>query len=165
MRLLPYARFVFEVPLSRQGAAERVDRSIYPPKPWWSFWRRRRSGFEGEVSLDGFQLSRIIGYRNSFRPVAYGRFVELDDERTRVEVTLTVHPLVVVLCLVWVGVVGSGFITAVATWWRSGEATPTLIGLGGMLAFLYVMGMIGWGIEVGRIRRFILGLFGPGYRA
>src|ERR1700733_10296347 len=48
--------------------------------------------FEGDVSPQGFNISRIISYRNSCIPVIQGRF-EPSATGTRIVIEMNMHPL------------------------------------------------------------------------
>jgi hypothetical protein len=48
--------------------------------------------FEGDISLQGFNITRIISYRNSCIPVIRGRF-EPSDTGTRLVIEMTMHPM------------------------------------------------------------------------
>jgi hypothetical protein len=148
--------FEFDVPLSRRNAAARVKHSLSPP-PRRLF--ESRSGWEGEVSVGGFQVRRIPDRQNVFLPVAYGWFIELGPNQTRVHVILTVKPLVGLFSLVLAVVAGRVLLDATATWWRTGVRPETITELGGILVFFYLGMMVTWAVEAGRVRRFILGRF------
>jgi hypothetical protein len=66
-----------------------------PPLPQTWVQRHFYSGgfeFEGDVSPQAFNISRIISYRNSCIPVIRGRF-EPSAARTRIVIEMKMHPL------------------------------------------------------------------------
>jgi hypothetical protein len=107
MRLLPYTTFSFDVMSGLDDTVEKMARSLHPRHRFRVLgFGRRKQGFEGKVSETNFELNRIIGYRNSFLPHAYGRFQQVNRHRTIVRVTVTLHPLVTLFCLLCCGGVG-----------------------------------------------------------
>src|ERR1700722_6519969 len=64
------------------------------PKPWLLRALSSRKGFEfeGPVSPQKFQISRIISYRNSCIPMISGRF-EPAGAGTRIVIEMRMHPL------------------------------------------------------------------------
>ena len=160
MRILPYTTLSFDVMGSLDDTVDKMSRSLYPRRSFWLLgFGRRNEGFEGEVSESGFELNRIIYYRNSFLPYAYGRFHQVNRHRIRVSVTFTLHPFVIPFCLVWCGGAGYGLLNAII----EGNST-SIWSFSGMLLFLYVLIMVGWNAEIGKLRRFIRGVYPNLYR-
>ena len=160
MRLLPYTTFSFDVMGSLDNTVDKMDRSIHPRQSFWLLgFGRRNEGFEGKVSEASFELNRIIGYRNSFLPHAYGRFEQVNRHRTTVHVTVTLHPFVILFCLVWCGSIGYGLLNAII----EGNSNSISL-LSGALLFVYVLVMVGWSAEIGKLRRFIRGVYPNVYR-
>jgi hypothetical protein len=111
-------------------------------------WRMRYpSGppFIGTVQDNSFKVRRDIRYRNSFLPMIWGRLISIPTG-TRVRVTMSLHPLVAVFMLVWLGFVGRGALVD-----RSG---PPIL-LWGMFAFGVVLIAVGFIPEVITAKRLI----------
>ena len=72
---------------------------VPPPLPQTWTQRLFSSGgfeFEGDVSAQGFNITRIISYRNSCIPIVSGRF-EPSATGTRIVIEMKMHPLGYVL--------------------------------------------------------------------
>jgi hypothetical protein len=157
MWLVPYDAFTIETDLDVDEAIDRIGRAIHPPQSSWSFGRRRAEGFEGTSRPWGYRINRIIGYRNSFLPFAYVRFEDAGDRRARVRVRLTLHPAVGVFSTIWIVMMGSGAVRALS----GGSSIGFFVGA---IAFLYLLAMLGWMFEVGRLRDFVRGVLSSSYR-
>src|SRR3954453_19617051 len=101
MWFVPYDAFMIETDLDVDEAIDRIGRAVHPPRSIWSLASRREKGFEGTGYPWGYRVNRIIGYRNSFLPIAYVRFEDAGDGRARVRVRITLHPAVAVFCTIW----------------------------------------------------------------
>jgi hypothetical protein len=95
MAFIPYTRFVIETPLPAEKVMLKLLRVIQPKKFWPNPFSDDRKQFEGTVSKDGFRAVRNIFYLNSFIPFIKGRF-DLSDNGTRIIITMSIHPFVVV---------------------------------------------------------------------
>jgi len=156
--LLPYQKLVIEVPYSREELTRRLGREVTDRKRGWGWSEKRAELFEGVVSDEGFQIKRIIDYRNSFLPVIQGRFYP-HVKGVRVEITMRLHVAVLVFSVVWLNMVGIG-VVGVATHiltTRSVDAV-TLIPFG-MLLFFYLMVTIGFGVEAKKASKLLNSLF------
>ncbi|MBD0346790.1 MAG: hypothetical protein ICV63_18590, partial [Coleofasciculus sp. Co-bin14] len=65
----------------------------------WSY-SGNHAPYEGTLSSSGFEIHRIIHYRNSFLPNIRGRFESLADG-TLIRVTMRLHPFVTAFLLFW----------------------------------------------------------------
>ena len=114
-------------------AAEVSGSLLWMPWPLFGNWKH----FHGHVWENGFCLSRINCYRNSFRPVAYGR-IESVNEGTKIVVEL--YPCLMTRFFTWFWYrwwtsLGSGFLLF-APW----KAKPAIVGLsGGMLLVFWFL--------------------------
>lgn len=102
MLLIPYKRLSFKVSLSTADASKLLADSVDPNFSYFSLFRKTDKTFQGKVNEAGFQISRIIRYRNSFLPTLNGKFV-LAGSGTQVDVTLSMHPLVIGFLIIWFG--------------------------------------------------------------
>ena len=103
--VLPYKQLVFESPLSKEEAIHRLSLEVAKPRTGLRWRETRSEKFEGMVSAESFQITRIIRYRNSFLPVIYGRFATLGPG-VRIEVTMKLHIIVLVFSFIWLSFVG-----------------------------------------------------------
>jgi|LGVE01.1.fsa_nt_gb hypothetical protein len=111
MKILPSDRFEIETELPLETAVEILQSSVEAKK-----FIRFSSGnapFQGEISYDGFKITRIIHYQNSFLPVVTGKFLP-GNSGVRVVVHLGLHPLVSAFMYFWFGGLGLGIIGIVA---------------------------------------------------
>ncbi len=100
--LIRVRRFVIDAPLPLASARARLAAAIEPEQLQRSAGARP---FEGRLDETSFEIWRIIGYRNSVRPVIRGRLVSAGDT-TRVDGTITLSPLplparIFTIILVW----------------------------------------------------------------
>ena len=156
--LIPYKSISFNTMLTLEEAVQLVSEAIAPPRPLFQGLRKAGKEFEGTVSNSGFTMSRAIRYRNSFLPYLYGKFVP-GAQGVRVEVRMTMHPLVIAFAALWFTLIG-GFlrlsIGSTLTTLKIDEGTLILIG---MLLFFYLMVFLGFGIEASKAERFLSDLF------
>jgi hypothetical protein len=106
MWLIPYYWFTIttDAPVAvvtQRLAAEVAPRTFFP-------FRRPKQPFQGVVKEEGFKVSRVIHYRNSFLPIIGGRF-QAQEQGTVIQVGMRLHWLVMVFIAVWCGLIGGGF--------------------------------------------------------
>ncbi|OPY65440.1 MAG: hypothetical protein A4E63_02972 [Syntrophorhabdus sp. PtaU1.Bin050] len=95
--------------------------------------------FEGKVSWEGFKITRIIHYRNSFLPIVQGRFRQ-EEPGISISVRMYLHPFVIAFMCLWFGGIGFG-ICMMGKGIASGHAafTPFLLIPFGMLFLGWMM--------------------------
>ncbi len=149
-------RFQLELPLTTEDAVERV-RTLVRERPGFmqafkeSFGRRPLGAppFIGRVTGNDFTLCRDIRYRNSFLPRIRGH-VGSCPSGTRVDITMSLHPLIVMFILVWFGAVGSAAV-GMLTHGKTAEALFPA----GMCVFLVLMTVAGFYPEAIKARRIL----------
>ncbi|MGD1906002.1 MAG: WD40 repeat domain-containing protein [Leptolyngbyaceae cyanobacterium] len=99
MNLLPNQRFAIQTthPLTQVIAA--LEKHIEAPRRRWGL-SDHRAPYAGILTVSGFEIRRIIHYRNSFLPQIKGRF-ESGPLGTTVHVSMGLHPLVLIFLLMW----------------------------------------------------------------
>jgi WD40 repeat protein len=103
MQLLPYATFTIQTQEPLSAVIEKLDAQIEAPRAFrWDF-SRNHAPYEGTISSSGFEIRRIIHYRNSFLPNIRGRF-ESSAEGRLIRVTVKLHPFVIAFLLFWYSV-------------------------------------------------------------
>ncbi len=109
---MPWYRFHIETHLSPQAALARVSTLVRErPGLVQSFkeafgWRPDGAPpFFGSVEGTEFKCQRDIRYKNSFLPRIRGR-VGRSPYGTRIDVTMSLHPIVAALMVIWLGGVG-----------------------------------------------------------
>jgi hypothetical protein len=105
MKILPYENFTISTPDSLAVIIERLSTQVEPTKIFR--FSRQHALYQGTISEQGFKITRIIHYRNSFLPVIRGRF-EVQPHQTIVDIQMSPHPFVMVFigfwCLFWYGI-------------------------------------------------------------
>ena len=109
--------------------------------------------FEGVVSVDGFNINRVIGYRNSFLPMLYGSFIPRNDGGTQVIVKMMLHPVVLVIMLGFLGALLCGAATSILNGYHD------LACFGGFFLFGYLLVMGGFNLEANKAAAFIKMVF------
>lgn len=99
MQLLPYNSFTLHTHRPLADVAARLDAHIEAPRLRWGF-SRDHAPYAGTISYSGFEIRRVIHYRNSFLPQIRGRFEEL-PRGTNVHIAMGLHPFVTVFLLFW----------------------------------------------------------------
>ncbi len=140
MKLLPYDSFEIDTPMSAKAIIGVLTDTVEPTR--WFRLSKDHKTFQGTVEHDGFKITRIIHYRNSFLPVVRGRFAPGPSGFT-VTVTMRLHPFVMAFMCLWFGGVGLGVVASLAGLaFGRAEADPMLLIPFGMLLF-------GWALVSG----------------
>jgi hypothetical protein len=149
-------RFQLRSDLSTQAVLERIQ-ALAREQPGFgqslkeSFgWRKEGSPpFIGRVEGNDFKLYRDIGYRNSFLPRIRGR-VSAYRDGANIDVTMYLHPFVLVFMLFWLGGVAAGAVTLLG----HGKGSEALIPLG-MFFFGVALPLGGFYPEAIKARRIL----------
>jgi hypothetical protein len=101
VRWRPHHRFEIQSALSPSAAIAALKPLVEPRRMFRivlpNAANERR--FQGDVGADSFEISRIIGYRNSFLPLVSGR-LHGAGSRSTISVEMKIHPLALVLMIV-----------------------------------------------------------------
>ncbi len=98
MPLIPYQEFCLETRLSPEEVLARLKERTGPRR--WFGWPSASHPLWGEVGANGFELYRVIRYRNSFLPLISGKVLPVKGG-SRVEGTMELHPFVAVFVAFW----------------------------------------------------------------
>ena len=98
MKILPYDSFTILTPDPLPIVLQRLNALVEPTKTFR--FSAKHAPYQGSISESGFQISRIIHYRNSFLPVIRGRF-EVKSHQTLIHVQMSTHPFVMVFLGFW----------------------------------------------------------------
>ncbi|MBN1359761.1 MAG: hypothetical protein JW993_04175 [Sedimentisphaerales bacterium] len=110
MRFWPSDSFEIDTTLSREDIITHLNSSVQPGKPFRFFPSSAgHKNFRGQISQDGFKISRTIDYANSFLSVITDRFLP-GQSGTKVAVHMSLHPFVGGFMYVWFGGIGLGFV-------------------------------------------------------
>lgn len=149
VKLVPYHRFEITSPLKRDEALAAVSSRLEERKWFRMRWPSSDNDerFAGTVTQSSFNITRIMGYRNSFAPVVEG---EVHDAGRFSHIVITMKPHVLVLALLPVfaivfmaGLVGMGNI------W------PGLA----LMALIYVMVLVGFWFEANKLEQTLRKIF------
>lgn len=154
---MPVYRFQIQSHLTMQAVLERV-RGLVRETPGFrqslkeAFGLRPQGAppFIGRVEGSEFKCHRDIRYRNSFLPRIAGH-VDSDPNGTKIDVTMYLHPVVLVFMLFWLGGVGLG---AVAALRRGDGGAWTLVPIG-MFVFGAALTLGGFYPEAIKARRLL----------
>ncbi|MBD2040872.1 WD40 repeat domain-containing protein [Microcoleus sp. FACHB-672] len=103
MKLLPSDSFTIKTEYPLPAVIDKLNAQIEPPKAIrWSI-SRNHAPYEGTINDSGFDIRRIIHYRNSFLPKIRGRFEPL-SQGTLIHVTLRVPTFIIAFLLFWYAV-------------------------------------------------------------
>ena len=108
MRILPSDVFVIHaketIPEIKKKLGEHIDeRRIFNSV-------RSDRQYEGEIYDNGFKVSRIIAYRNSFLPILHGSF-RPSGTGTDIIIKMKLHKFVSVFMIIWILGFGLGAVS------------------------------------------------------
>ncbi|MBD1936748.1 hypothetical protein [Microcoleus sp. FACHB-68] len=103
MQLLPYSSFTVKTQASLPAVIDKLNAQIEAPKAIRWGVSRNHAPYEGTINDSGFDIRRIIHYRNSFLPKIRGRF-EPFSQGTLIHVTLRLPPFIIAFLLFWCAV-------------------------------------------------------------
>lgn len=113
--------------------------------------------YEGTISDKGFEISRIIFYRNSFLPVIIG---EVRDQPfgSELDLTLRMNWLVIIFAMIWMGFVILECLGVLVAWIITGKFDGMLMMPYGMWLFGTVLFLGGFKFESIRSRNHLMEL-------
>lgn len=162
-RFLPYEKYTLTTHLQAFELYNRLSKQVEP----FRIFRWSRSGsrpYEGRVNPVSFSIQRIPGYQNSFLPQIKGEIYP-ESNITRIEMTMRIHPAVLVFIAVWFGGVGSvciGILVTGILHFRDilhHGFNPIVLVAFAMFGFGYGLIMFGFGIEKRKSKKFLAALF------
>ncbi|MBX9625886.1 MAG: hypothetical protein K2X82_18950 [Gemmataceae bacterium] len=152
MPLFPYRRFRLESPLPPAEVMARLAAAVEPVR--WVRWPFEPPGrpFEGEVGPNEFRVTRVIRYRNSFRPDIEGRVVWTPDGSV-IEGTAALQLWAAAFMSVWLACAGLAVVGCLWMFVRDGLAgdwRPILFAPVGLFVFGWAMTTGGFTVEARR---------------
>ena len=152
MKLLPYDTFTVTTHQSLECVIDRLAAQIEAPQKWRWNLPRHHAPYTGTLSESGFEIRRIIHYRNSFLPNIRGRF-ESSAAVTIVRIQQRLHPVIVVFALFWLSTWYSIAIPICISGWLSEDiGIEMLLPLGMPIVVFSIFGCVFWW-EADRSRR------------
>jgi hypothetical protein len=165
MRFLPYDDFELHIKMNPTNAFYKLDSVVGTQKTWLISPINIKEPYWGDLDIDSFKISRVIWYRNSFKPVILGRIYP-EASGTRIQIVMRLDWFVFFFWIFWL--TGVGFIgfnmysDLLISTLRSGESitwSPWQMIPVGMFAFGYLLTLIGYKIEAAISIKFIFDLF------
>jgi hypothetical protein len=158
MGILPYERLTIETTLTVEEAQRRLVEAVEPRKNVrWPFQPRDKP-FEGSITGEHFEISRVIGYRNSFLPRISGQIRQGPIGAT-IDATLALHPVVLIFMAVWLlGVGYAGLVVASAAFRAGTFASYSLIPIG-MFVFGILLCTLSFNFEASKAKSLLRRLF------
>jgi hypothetical protein len=156
--LLPYKRLVFETQFSKDEIVRRLMIEVAPRRPPLDLFEKRAEKFEGEVSETGFKISRIIRYRNSFRPMVEGRFFPL-VKGIRIDVRMRLHMSVMAFSILWLSLLVVGAGTVIFQIISTGKSEGAMLIPFGLLLFYCLLMTIGFSVEADKAGKLLSDIF------
>ena len=95
MNLFPYDTFTLQTHKSLPDVIHELGTYIGEPRVFRRRGDRDRTLYEGKISESGFEIRRVIHYRNSFLPAIRGQF-EPSPSGTIVRIRMGLHPVVAI---------------------------------------------------------------------
>ena len=157
-KALPVDSFEIRTTQSPEALMRILDRQIEPQK-LFRFGSRNHKPFQGDLSIDGFTMTRIIHYRNSFLPVIRGTFAP-GPQGTNIAIKMTLHPIVIAFMAMWLGVVGSiAMVLCLSAIFSNDVAWPLPLAPLGMFVFGWALTSGGFWFEAHHTKKKLLRLF------
>jgi hypothetical protein len=156
MSLLPHRTLELRSGLSTTEAVDALANVVEAPRVV-RFMPSARL-FEGTVTGETFNIQRIIRYRNSSLPEIRGKIVA-DRLGCSISVTMTLPRLAVAFTALCFGGSAAAGLAAVVSSLRGSTPGDAVITLGAMLAFGWLLAMIGFFIEASAAERLLRRVF------
>lgn len=98
MNIMIFKPLIIETVESANEVKEKLGRQIEERRLFNSL--KSNKTYQGEITDNAFKISRIISYQNSFLPVIYGNFKEVQDG-TEIKMKLAPQLFVIVFFVIW----------------------------------------------------------------
>lgn len=145
MTFLPYETVVLETTLPKEEVIARLTREIAPKS--FAFWKKSGDqAFRGSLNGNEFEITRIIGYRNSFLPLVNGH-IQASENGTRIALQIRLPPSTLIALAIFIFLALASFVGSILSSESSGHLQEVLLPL-----FLYGMTMGGYWFEAGRAK-------------
>lgn len=156
VKLLPYHAFEIRTMMRPEAARETLAAHTEEKRLFRLRWPSEHNDarFEGEVSAGGFNITRVIGYRNSFVPVVEGEIAS-DGAGSRIIVRMRPMTFVIVFLFAFAIFPLSLLPTAFS---QGGTPTTTLFPLF-FIGFAYALSMGGFWFEASKQERTLREIF------
>ena len=95
MKLWPSDSFEIQTSMSIEEIIERLEAEIEP-----SGFSHQHKAFQGEISREGFKITRFLRYPNAFLPIVRGTF-KPGQSGVSVAIKMGLHPLATIFMCAW----------------------------------------------------------------
>ena len=148
MRILPNETVKYRTRLELHEAIEKLSEVTAPkdPSKFNSPLRKQSKPYQGLVSNVGFTLLRNIDYRNSFRPIIYGKF-KPGTNYLEIDVQMKMHRFVRFFMIFWLSGVSFAFVASTYGVIRDSSPGFAMVLPVVMLLAGYFISKIAFGIE------------------
>lgn len=160
MKYLPFENITYQTKLDSEEILNRIDKIIEPKKAFRGlFGNRNHKPYEGSINGKSFNITRIIGYKNSFLPRIKGSINQKRDGKTEINIKMRLHPFVLIFMFIWCGGVGLGFLVFLTISIGKGTFDPAMLMPLAMLLFGYGLTTGGFKYESIKSRKYLTKLF------
>ncbi len=157
IKLIPYDSFEIATGLSPSQITFTLNGNIEPTK--WLRRSRDHKMFQGSITQNGFVVTRIIHYRNSFLPIIRGTF-KSSSSGVVIAIKMRPHHCVTAFMCVWFGGVGMGIIAMSTAFFAHDKARyPALLLVLAMFIFGWALVSGGFWFEVNKSKQILLEIF------
>lgn len=102
MKFFPYENYNLISPLKPEEAIKKLAVVVVTSGPATLLSASKADKYyQGKLAGSGFKVSRIIGYRNSFRPLIKGEIQ--DAAGSEIHIKMRMHKAVLIFCCIWIG--------------------------------------------------------------
>lgn len=160
MKLLPYENYIINTVLSRIEVINRLKLKIDPPTRFilWFSDKKSEKDYQGRFSANGFEIVRIIKYRNSFLPIITGTFMN-GSPGTQIHVKMQLALFVKVFLCFCLGAISLFLIFLIVSQISNREFDRVILVPFGMFTFGYLLALFGFKYESAKSRQFLEELF------
>ena len=161
MKYLPFENITYRTNLELEEIQKRINEVIEPKKTFRMtgiFGNSNHKPYEGSINGNSFNMTRIIGYRNSFLPRIKGE-IEKGFNGNKINVKMRLHAFVIVFMFIWFGGVGIGCLAVLSTLSNSDNFEPMTLIPCGMLVFGYALVTGGFKYESIKSKKYLAQLF------
>ncbi len=157
MKFLPIESIVYKAQLTEEEITRRLEDSIETERVFRSGLESAQP-YKGQIIGNRFEISKIIGYKNSFLPVIKGK-IEGDYNRTTITVKMRPRMAVLVFLFIWCSGVGIACIVSLIQVFNGSGFNPVIFIPFGMLAFAYLLTMGAFKFESSKSKQDLAAIF------
>ena len=161
MKYLPFENISYSSQLDPEEILKRINEIIEPKKTFRMagfFGNNKHKPYEGNTNGMAFNITRIIGYRNSFLPRIEG-LIEKDFQGTKIGIKMRLHSFVMVFMFIWLGAVGLTCLACLTALLNNKDFEPLTLIPFGMLIFGYGLLTAGFKYESLKSKKYLAQLF------